>query len=328
MPLVSVIIPVYNGEQTIRETIASVLNQTFSDLELIVINDGSQDSTLEIVSTIQDFRINVFSYPNTGLAASRNRGISHAAGEYISFIDADDLWAPEKLEAQLKALQANSQAAVAYSWSDCIDESSQFLRTGGHITINGDVYAKLLLVNFLENGSNPLIRRQAFDEVGGFDESLPAAQDWDMWLRLANRYHFVAVSSPQVLYRISANSMSANIFRFEKACLQVIERGFARAPESLQYLKKDSLANLYKYLTFRALEGDLSPKKGRVAVRFLISCVKNDPSMLKQRRILLKVLLKSMAMALLPPKQAQILLNKVKNVSNINALLMHFQLNP
>src|SRR4028118_1589922 len=160
MPLISVIIPVYNGEKTIRETIESILNQTFTDFELIVINDGSQDATLEIVECIQDSRLKVFSYPNAGQAASRNQGISHACGRYISFIDADDLWAPDKLEAQLKALQANPQAAVAYSWTKCIDELGQFSRRGSHISATGNVYGKLLLIDFIENGSNPLIRAE------------------------------------------------------------------------------------------------------------------------------------------------------------------------
>src|SRR3569832_167033 len=115
MPLVSVIIPVYNGEKTIQYTIESVLKQTCSDFELLVINDGSQDSTLELVSSFQDDRLKVLSYPNAGLAASRNRGIASASGEYLSFIDADDLWTPNKLDSQLKALQENTEAAVAYS---------------------------------------------------------------------------------------------------------------------------------------------------------------------------------------------------------------------
>jgi glycosyltransferase involved in cell wall biosynthesis len=107
MPLISVVIPVYNGEKTIQETIKSVLNQTFQSLELIIVNDGSNDETLKVISIIKDPRIKVFSYPNAGLSASRNRGLAHATGEYISFIDADDLWTPDKLEAQLKVLQEN-----------------------------------------------------------------------------------------------------------------------------------------------------------------------------------------------------------------------------
>src|SRR5919202_991349 len=144
MRLISVIIPVYNGEKTIQETIESVLKQTFSNFELIVIDDGSQDSTLQIVSTIQDTRLKIFSYSNAGVSTSRNRGLSHATGEFISFIDADDLWTLDKLESQLKALQENPNAAVAYSWTNWIDRSNQLLGRGSYLPEQGDVFAKLL----------------------------------------------------------------------------------------------------------------------------------------------------------------------------------------
>jgi glycosyltransferase involved in cell wall biosynthesis len=325
MPLISVIIPVYNGEKTIQETIESVLTQTFTDLELIVINDGSQDTTLEIVERIPDPRLKVFSYPNAGQAASRNRGISHACGEYISFIDADDLWIPDKLEAQLKALQENPKAAVAYSWTKCIDESGQFSRRGSHISVTGDVYGKLLLLDFIENGSNPLIRVQALTEIGNFEESMTPSEDRDLWLRLAARYHFVAVPSPQILYRQSVNSASANISRMEAASLRVIERAFNQAPESLQYLKQPSIANVYKGLTFKALEGAPDRQQGLTAARLLWHSVKNDPSLLRSR-VILKVLFKIVAMTLLPPQQAQALLTKAKGLSNTTTLLGYLQL--
>jgi glycosyltransferase involved in cell wall biosynthesis len=329
MPLISVVIPVYNGEKTIRETIDSVLNQTFSDLELIVINDGSQDSTLEIVSTIPDPRLKVFSYPNSGQAASRNRGISEACGEYIAFIDADDLWRVDKLEAQLRALQENPQAAVAYSWTDLIDESGRFLRRGCHLTISGDAYAHLLLMNFLENGSNPLIRRQALTKVGLFEESLPPAEDWDLWLRLAAHYNFVAIPSPQILYRVSPNSMSNNVFRLEEASLQVIERAFAQAPESLKELRKPSLANLYKYLTFKALEGSPGRERGIAAFRFFCHVLSKDPTVIQHRAIILRVLCKIMIGVLLPAEKAQALLIKFNSLPTIHAaLLTYIQMNP
>jgi glycosyltransferase involved in cell wall biosynthesis len=326
MPLISVVIPVYNGEKTIRETIESVLNQTFRDFELIVINDGSQDSTLEIVSSIQDPRLQVFSYPNAGLSASRNRGISHAVGEYISFIDADDLWTPDKLEAQFKALQANPQAAVAYSWTNYIDESSQFLRRGGYLTANGDVYAQLLVVNFIENGSNPLIRRQALIDVGGFDELLPAAEDWDIFLRLAARYSFVAVPYPQILYRLSANSMSANVIRQEAACVKVLERAYNQAPKSLQHLKKYSWANLYRYLSFKVLNGPIDRRqRGLIAARFLWRLITNDLVLLKQYSTW-QVLFKVAVLILLPPRKAQIVIDKFPPLPYIHTdLLMHFK---
>ncbi|HEY9603932.1 MAG TPA: glycosyltransferase [Allocoleopsis sp.] len=325
MSQISVIIPVYNGERTIEETIRSVLNQTFKDLELIVIDDGSKDSTLEIISCITDPRLKVFSYPNLGQAASRNRGIARACGEYISFLDADDLWTPDKLEAQFQALQENPQAAVAYSWTKCIDESGEFSRRGSHISATGDVYAQLLLIDFIENGSNPLIRTQALAEVGDFDESMVPSEDRDMWLRLAARYHFVAVPSPQVLYRQSVNSESANVVRMEAASLRVIERAFAQAPESLQHLKKPSFANIYKGLTFKTLEGPPARQRGLTAARLLWHCVQNDPTLLRSR-VIWKVLFKIAAMTLLPPQQAQAVLTRAKGLANTTTLLGYLQL--
>ncbi|HBL15032.1 MAG TPA: glycosyl transferase family A, partial [Cyanobacteria bacterium UBA11162] len=163
---------------------------------------------------------------------------------------------------------------------DCIDESGKFSRRGIYFNLNGDVYANLLLCDFLENGSNLLILLQAFKEVGRFDQSLTAAEDWDMWLRLAARYHFVAVSSPQILYRVSASSMSTDVWRLELACLQVIERAFNQAPASLQHLKKYSMANLYKYLAFKVLEGFPQRQRGIAAMRFLGEVIRFDPAML------------------------------------------------
>ncbi|MEH2280296.1 MAG: glycosyltransferase [Nostoc sp.] len=292
-PKISVIIPAYNSQNTIKHTIKSVLNQTFSDLELIVINDGSQDSTLEVVTQIQDSRIKVFSYSNAGGNVSRNRGLHRAVGEFISFLDADDLWTPDKLQSQLKALQENVTAKVAYSWTDYINASGQFILSGKRINVNENVYEKLLLNNFLENGSNPLICRKALITLGGFDESLNAAQDWDMWLRLASKFNFICVPSVQILYRISANSVSSNLVRQEKACLQVLERAYKERPSTLKHSWNISLANLYKYLTCKALQKPFNRQKGLASARFLWKYFLNDPSRLQNINFTLKLLLKT-----------------------------------
>lgn len=316
MPLISVIIPVYNGEKTIKTTIESVLNQTFTDLELIVVNDGSQDSTLAVLDEIKDSRLKVFSFANSGVSASRNRGLAQAKGEFISFLDADDLWTPDKLEAQLRALQENPQAAVAYSWSDWVDESGQFLRAGGHITVNGNAYEKLLLRDFVESGSNPLIRRQALEEVGDFDQSVTPAEDWDMWLRLAAHYEFVAVPSAQILYRISPNSASFNVWKMEAGSLQVIERNFAQTPESLKHLKRETLASRYEYLMFKTIEGNLERKKGLTAARFLGQAIRYNPFLLRRGKIMAIVLVKIAAAIVLPSQQAQAFLEVIKKHFN------------
>ncbi|CAD0226083.1 glycosyltransferase [Planktothrix agardhii 1806] len=300
MPKISVIIPVYNGEKTIQKTIESVLQQTWQDFELIVINDGSQDATLEILSSIQDPRLRILSYSNAGLASSRNRGITEATGEYISFLDADDLWTPDKLEAQFQALEEHPEAAVAYSWTDYIDQSSQFLHSGRHITINGNVYQHLLVNNFLENGSNPLIRKQALNQVGGFDSSINSVADWDMWLRLAAGYQFVAVPLPQILYRVSARSMSSQIKNQERECLKVIEKAFKSAPESQQNLKCLSLSNLYKYLTFKAIEDSPSRQNAGIAAYCLWQYCKYKPELLLKPKIIMSVTIKIIFMFFKP----------------------------
>ncbi|NET60616.1 MAG: glycosyltransferase [Symploca sp. SIO2E6] len=318
MPTISVIIPAYNAENTIKETINSVLKQTFTDFELLVINDGSQDSTLEVISSVSDSRIRVFSYSNAGVCAARNRGIAEATGEYLSFIDADDLWTPDKLEAQLAALQANPEAAVAYSWTDWIDESGQFLRPGSHIKSNGNVYSELLFRDFVASGSNPLIRKEALTQVGGFDESLTPAADWEMWLRLAAKYEFVNVPAAQILYRVSPNSMSANIWQMETESLEIIDRAFAQGSESLQNLKKQVLGERYKYLTLKAVEGKLERKRGLSAARFFWQAIRYDPSWLTRTKLMLILLLKIFLATVLPPEQARELLTKVQQFSKTN----------
>jgi glycosyltransferase involved in cell wall biosynthesis len=316
MVLISVVIPVYNGAKTIQATINSVLNQTFSDFELIVIDDGSTDSTLQIISTIKDDRLNVFSYPNAGVSASRNRGIAKATGKYIAFLDSDDLWTSDKLELQLAALET-TQAAIAYSWTDWIDESGQFLRPGGHIAESGNVYVKLLIRDFIESGSNPLILKQALDEVGNFDESISAAEDWDVWLRLAARYEFVAIPSPQILYRVSPNSLSSNVCDMEVASLKVIEQAFAQNPPfsdpgATAALKRKVLGNRYQYLTLKALEGNLKRRQGLISARFFWLAIVNDPAWLKRTKLMLVILLKLVATVSLPPHQTRKIITAIK----------------
>ncbi|NJL36223.1 MAG: glycosyltransferase [Leptolyngbyaceae cyanobacterium RM2_2_4] len=329
MPLISVVTPAYNAEKTIKRTVKSVLDQTFSDLELIVINDGSKDSTLDILSNIKDPRLKVFSHSNSGPQISRNRGIKEATGEYISFLDADDLWTPDKLESQFNALQANPEAAVAYSWTDCIDESDRFLRRGSHISATGDVFAKLLSVDFIESGSNPLIRRHAVDSVGYFDESLVGGQDWDMWLRLAAKFPFTVVPLPQILYRKypNSNSWSNNVERQEIGFKRVIEKALAEAPDSVKCHQKTIISNRYKCLIVDALERPSGRKRALTTARFLWIALKNDPSLLRAR-VLIKVILKTVLVGLLPDRQAQALFAKLGSLSDVKALQGYLRLDP
>lgn len=315
MTIISVVMPVYNGEKTILRSIKSVLNQTFQDFELIVINDGSQDSTPNLVAQIEDSRIKLIHYSNAGLNVSRNRGIGHANGKYITFLDADDIWTSDKLMSQLEALQANPKARVAYSWTDYIDMNDNFVVAGTHTVRNGDVYIDLLINNFLENGSNPLIYKEALVKLKGFDESLKAGQDWEMWLRLADKYEFVAVPKVQILYRINENSISANLDRQEKACLGVINNAY-KARESISNgVLNASFAQLYKYLSCRALVMPYSRKKAWNAAKFLCKYFIYDSSRLQRLKFMLTLWLKVFIIMFLPNGVSNHLFNilKVKN---------------
>ena len=295
------VVPVYNGEATIAETIRSVLDQTYRDFELLVINDGSTDATPEILAAIQDPRLKVLDFPNAGLSASRNRGIECAAGEFISFLDADDVWLPGKLEAQLKALVENAAAAVSYSWTEFVDMEGRRLGYGLQPTESGQVFADLLVNFFVGSGSNAMVRTEIFEELGRFDESLTAAEDWDMFLRIAARYPFVVVPETHVLYRITHNSMSRNVLRQEQQCLRVLDRAFSGEPGiSLLHLKRHALANLYLYLATHALRGTPDRQSGLVAARFLGAALAQRPAVLKRFKQVAIVFLKSLSVLVLP----------------------------
>lgn len=317
MPKISVIIPVYNGEITIQETIDSVLGQTFVDFELIIIDDGSSDRTVEIIKEIikqnLDSRIKLSSYPNKGLSASRNRGIQRSQGEYISFIDADDLWTQDKLTMQYAALQNTPNATIAYSGTRRIDKYGKTLYDIPLAKIRGDIYNYLLLRDIVGSGSNPLIQRQALLSTGGFDESLRAAEDWDLWIKLSAKYEFIDVPLHQILYRRSPQSMSSQINRQERETLKVINHAFMQAPKDLQYLKKPSLINVYISLVFKYLEEVSIQKRSwqgiELFIKFFVAVCTYNLAPLK-RKVTWLVLTRLLITTILPKNYAIKVLNR------------------
>ena len=255
MPIISVIIPAYNAEATIQETIESVQKQTFSNFEIVIIDDGSSDRTLDIIQKIADPRIKCFSYENGGNSLARNRGISHATGDFVSFIDADDLWTPDKLELQLAALQKYAEASVAYSWTtNFTNGQEESVFPCNPIFFEGNVYDKLLVNNFVANGSNILVCRKAIELVGEFEPTLKRCADWDFYIRLAAKCHFVVVPKHQIFYRQTSSSLSMNIDLVEQQSVRVIDRAYQSAPPEYQYLKNQSLAWVFEYCTQQYLK--------------------------------------------------------------------------
>jgi glycosyltransferase involved in cell wall biosynthesis len=293
---VSVIVPAYNSEATIEATIASLLTQTFQDFELIVINDGSTDGTVRVLEGITDSRLRILHFENGGLATARNRGIAAARGKLLSFIDADDVWTPEKLQDQVNALDANPAAAVAYSWTDYIDERGQFLYPGSRDRPDRQepeqFYAALFQKNFIESGSNVMVRASALAQVGGFEaEAIAVSEDWDLWLRLALHHTFVLVPKAQILYRVLPQSLSSNFRRQERDTLKVISDALGRSPERLQPHYRASLSHLYQYLTFRSLSVGQTRRHALSGLRFWALAVFYQPQLLVKRTKLMAIAL-------------------------------------
>jgi glycosyltransferase involved in cell wall biosynthesis len=246
-PIVSVIVPAYNARATICETLHSVLQQTLRDIEVIVIDDGSLDDTLAQIATLNDPRLKVFSGANQGHSGARNRGLQEATGEFISFIDADDLWTIDKLEQQRLALYHHPTAGVAYSWTQCIDAAGKRLYDVPPIQFEGDVWQALLLGNFLTSGSNILIRRSVAEAVGYFNTKLSKAEDWEYFLRLAQQTHFVLVPAYQIFYRKIPGSASSKIDEMERCSLAVLDTALRTVTEPLHHIRQQGMANIYSY---------------------------------------------------------------------------------
>lgn len=313
--------PVYNAQDTVQAAVESALKQSFPDFELLVINDGSTDATLSVIDKIKDQRLKIYTYPNSGSYSARNHGLAQAQGDFIAFLDADDIWRSDKLEAQLKALQTNPRAILIYSWTEFIDEFGKSLARGSYFTYSGHVLTTLLSRNFISNGSNPLIRREAFEIVGNFDETFTSGGDWDMWLRLAVQGHFINVPQIHVYYRCTNRSISTSMIRLEVDGLQVLDKAFQRLPASYQYLKKPSLAQFYEYLVYRTFETFPSSQpylpersQGLAAAKYFWQTIRHHPPYLGKLRFMLTSIYKIIAVLLLPPRQAQGMIGLMKAI--------------
>jgi glycosyltransferase involved in cell wall biosynthesis len=211
-PAVSVIIPTYNRAQWLRRAVTSVLLQTCRDFEIIVVDDGSTDNTQEMVTSLENAGVRYISHrTNRGAAASRNTGIREARGEFIGFLDDDDEWLPCKLQMQLDTF-GNSPAAVGVVYAGSSIVSARSGKTIHSFSSHADGHKDIdFLRTVTFNTSVPLIRKRCFHDVGFFDETLPGAQDKDMWIRIARRYEYGFIPEILVKRYIHGKQISSNL---------------------------------------------------------------------------------------------------------------------
>jgi glycosyltransferase involved in cell wall biosynthesis len=190
-PVLTIIIPTYNRADFLRESIRSVFSQTFSDYELIVVDDGSSDHTEDVVREFPKIRY-VACRENSGVSHARNLGIKLAGGRYVCFLDSDDLWIKNKLEVQISWMEAHADCQVCYTDEIWIRKGVRVNPMNKHRKYSGDIFSHSLPLCIV-SPSSVLMRSSLFDEVGLFDEGLPACEDYDLWLRISLKYpvHYI-----------------------------------------------------------------------------------------------------------------------------------------
>jgi len=196
--LVSVIIPTYNRGWILKEAVESVLNQDYDAFELIVVDDGSTDDTRDILSAYNN--ITVLDQPNQGVSAARNRGVAHARGSFIAFLDSDDVWLPRKLAVQVDFFQQNHKALVCQTQETWVRKGRRVNPGHRHQKQSG-MFFKRSLELCLVSPSAVMIKKSFFDEIGRFDESLPACEDYDLWLRINAHHPIYLIDQPLIVKR-------------------------------------------------------------------------------------------------------------------------------
>jgi glycosyltransferase involved in cell wall biosynthesis len=230
MSRVSVVIPAYNAEAFIGEAVESVLAQTHRDVEVIVVDDGSTDGTLQRLAPFAG-KIAIVRQAQGGVSAARNAGVERASGSWVAFLDADDVWLPEKLARQLSAAAAPVVYTDRYNIGDRGDLPD--IHSGVNRLHDGDIFTTLLVEGNFITASSVMMRRDLFDELGGFFRGLAAAADWDLWIRAAERQLIRCCPEPLVQYRFHGAGMSRNHRKMGQERMLVIDRAL-RLPRARQ----------------------------------------------------------------------------------------------
>lgn len=209
LPLVSVIFPVYNGATYLREAIESILNQTYNNIELIIINDGSKDDSAAIIVTYLDPRIRFYRQANQGLAATLNRSIGFAQGEYIARQDQDDISLPQRFEKQVAFLQTHPDHGMVGTWAEIIEGTKKTGRAHRHPSESAVLKFNLLFNNPFVH-SSMMVRKKVFEKVGLYstDKTRQPPEDYELWSRVAREFEVANIPEPLVVYREMPGSMS------------------------------------------------------------------------------------------------------------------------
>lgn len=285
---ISVIIPTYNRAAYLKEAIESVLRQTFQDIEIIVVDDNSTDSTKDMIASYRD-RVKYVFQENKERGAARNNGIVHSEGEYVALLDSDDMWLPNHLEVCLNALRGIPEAGLSFSGSYVVNEKGSIISKMKLSRFNGYVL-KDIVSNYSSGGCNAsscLIRRNVFDKTGYFREekNLSGSEDWEMWARISVLAKFISTNTYTAMVRFHGGKSSINADRMAKSMTMALDI-VCENPEispKIKNLKRQAYSSLYTVIGINYYaSGDM-----KTARRYLREAVRTVPSSIfKNRRVI------------------------------------------
>ena len=257
--LLSVVIPAYNVEKFILPTVRSVLSQEVESMEVIVVDDGSTDSTAEVVTTIRDDRLRIIRQANRGLSGARNTGIRHSQGKYVAFLDADDVWFPHKIRKQLELMESDANLGFTYTFSAYINERGERSGQLWITSVREPSFMDLIKRNHVL-ASSVVARKDCVFQTGLFDENLRACEDQEFLVRLLYKTKYKGRLLPEVLtgYRVRTDSLTMNFAHQLDNAYKTMEIFAGYIPEFTPHLKKRSMAEAYRIASRKALsEGQL-----------------------------------------------------------------------
>lgn len=286
MITVSVVMPVYNVAKYVAKAVDSVLNQTFENFELIIVDDQSPDESISICKSFQDSRIQIIHQKNLGLAGARNTGIQHAKGRYIALLDADDYWAPEKLARHVEHLEKNPKLGVSYCPSIFIDDEGHSLGIMQNPKLKNIGMEDIFCRNPVGNGSAPVIRKAVFDDIAYlgisngalrswyFDETFKQSEDIECWLRMASQtqWLFEGIEQPLTYYRVNENGLSANVVNQFNSWKRACQKLAMKAPEAFSAWGKLAEAYQLRYLARRAIRS----RNSLLALKLALMAIETD----------------------------------------------------
>jgi glycosyltransferase involved in cell wall biosynthesis len=292
-PTVSIIVPAYNVAKTIRQTLDSLIHQTFQDIEIIVVDDGATDDTPLIIKSYKDSRMRIVRQVNRGLAGARNTGIQLSMGKYIAFCDSDDIWEAEKIELHVQHLESDSNIGISFSGSSLIDENGNFLRTIQSPKLKNISASDIFKRNPIGNGSVAVIRRATLDAIAyrpanehqrdwWFDETLRQSEDIDAWIRIALATDWKIEGIPGLLtrYRVQAGGLSANLEKQYETWIKMREKVASTAPRFFELHGAAAESYQLRYLARRAFfsgDGANASKLSRRAMSVSFTPIFEEP---------------------------------------------------